>query len=60
MKMPKADTTTGMDFLALPINADWPAQKGEAPRLAGQFGRFVKVQTKDGRVEARIQVRIKG
>lgn len=58
--MPKADnTTSGMDYLSLPINAEWPAQNGEAPRLAGQFGRFVKVQTKDGRVEARIQVRIK-
>ena len=58
--MPKADNNTaGMDFLALPINADWPAQNGEAPRLAGQFGRFVKIRTKDGRVEARIQVRIK-
>lgn len=57
--MPKADTNAGMDFTALDINAEWPKAKGEAPRLAGQFGRFVKIKTKDGRLEARVQVRIK-
>ena len=57
--MPRADSTAGMDYTALPLNPDWPVTKGEAPRLAGQFGHFVKVRTKDGRLEARIVVRIK-
>lgn len=59
--MPKADNPEGgMDFTNLPLNPKWPAMKGEAPRLAGQFGRMVKVKTESGRLEARVVVRRKG
>ena len=57
--MPKADNAnSGMDYLALDLNAKWPAQKGQSPRHAGQFGHYVKIRTQDGRLEARIIVRV--
>ncbi len=58
--MPQADNNnSGMDFTALELNPEWPPCNGEAPRLAGQFGHFVKIRTQDGRLEARVVVRIK-
>ena len=55
--MPRAEMIAGMDYLVIELNDEWPVAKGEAPRLAGQFGRFVKIKTADGRLEARVQVR---
>jgi hypothetical protein len=48
-----------MDYTALEINPEWPAANGQAPRLAGQFGHWVKIKTQDGRLEGRIKVQLK-